>query len=163
MRLVIIAIAFAVATAPTVAAAQDTLSSDSATVIGVVQRFFDAMSHRDTASARATMVSGAQLISIAAGSNAAAPRRESDSSFIARLATNKEGLLERMWSPRVRVEGDIAELWTSYDFHLGGKFSHCGIDAFTLLRTTKGWQIASIAYTVQRTRCVASPLGPATS
>ena len=163
MRLFAIAIVLTLATTPAVAAAQGAPPSDSGAVIGVVQRFFDAMSHRDTTAARATMVSGAQLVSIVSGSNAAAPRRESDSSFIARLVTDKKGFLERMWNPRVRVEGDIAELWTPYDFHLGGKFSHCGIDAFTLLRTAKGWQIASIAYTVQRTGCAASPLGPPTS
>jgi hypothetical protein len=47
-----------------------------------------------------------------------------------------------------------------YDFHIDGKFSHCGTDVFTLVRAKGEWRIVSIVYTVQRTGCAPSPLGP---
>jgi hypothetical protein len=40
-----------------------------------------------------------------------------------------------------------------------GKFSHCGVDAITLVRTDAGWRIASFVYTVEETGCAPSPLG----
>ena len=65
-----------------------------------------------------------------------------------------------MWAPVVQVQGRIASVWTPYDFHIDGRFSHCGIDTITLLRTDAGWRIAGLLYTVQRTGCAPSPLGP---
>ena len=56
--------------------------------------------------------------------------------------------------------GSVAVLWADYDFHLNGKFSHCGIDSFTLLKTTAGWKIAAVADTRETTGCAPSPLGP---
>ena len=138
-------------------------SADSAAVVAAVQRLFDAMSKRDTIAARALLLPGSQFISVRPATGnapAAAPRRQADSVFLRSLATGREQLLERFWAPVVKVHGPLAEVWTPYDFHIDGKFSHCGIDMFTLLRTSAGWQIASIVYTVEPTGCAASPLGP---
>ena len=71
-----------------------------------------------------------------------------------------EALLERMWNPAVRVHGGLADLWAPYDFHQGGRFSHCGVDSFSLVRGPNGWLVASITYTVEQTGCAPSPLGP---
>ena len=36
----------------------------------------------------------------------------------------------------------------------------CGIDDFSLVLTPTGWKIAAATYTVERTGCPESPLGP---
>ncbi len=140
--------------------AQTASVSDSAAVIAVVQRLFDAMATRDTATARAIVLPGARVVSVRAGAVTSTPRAQSDTAFIRSLGSPREALLERMWNPLVRVHGNIAELWTPYDFHLGGRFSHCGVDSFTLVRGPSGWLVASIVYTVEQTGCAPSPLGP---
>jgi hypothetical protein len=66
---------------------------------------------------------------------------------------------ERMWSPEVRVHGAIATVWTPYDFWMDGKFSHCGIDAFDLIKGDDGWKIAGGVFTTE-VKCEPSPLGP---
>ena len=43
----------------------------------------------------------------------------------------------------------IATVWTPYDFWIDGKFSHCGIDAFDLVKTDEGWKIAGGSYTLE--------------
>jgi hypothetical protein len=68
-----------------------------------------------------------------------------------------------MWDPLVLVHGRIAVVWAPYDFHINGEFSHCGVDAFTLIKTENGWQIAGAAYTIEPKGCAASPLGPVES
>ena len=150
----------ATATLTSAATAQGVPGSDSAAVIAVVQRLFDAMATRDTATARLLMLPGSRLISLRPGAASAAPRVQSDSAFIRSLAAPGEALLERMWNPLVRVHGPLAEVWTPYDFHQGGRFTHCGVDSFTLVRGPKGWQVASIVYTVETVGCAPSPLGP---
>ena len=145
---------------PARARAQTVPVNDSAAVIAVVQRLFDAMASRDTAAARSLLLPGSRVISIRPGSAGVAPRVQTDSAFIRSLAVSREALLERMWNPIVRVHGPLAEVWTPYDFHRDGRFSHCGVDSIALMRGQNGWQIVSIAYTVEPTGCAPSPLGP---
>lgn len=134
--------------------------ADVGAVRATVQRLFDAMEQRDTAVARALLVPGAHMIAIRGDTVVTRARAQSDTSFIAQLATGKERLLERFWQPTIHVDGPIASVWTPYDFHVDGKFSHCGVDAFSLVRVGDAWKVASITWTVQIRDCAPSPLGP---
>ena len=73
--------------------------------------------------------------------------------FLASIAKPGDTLYERMWDPEVRVDGDIAALWAPYDFRIGERFSHCGHDAFHLVRQDGRWRISAIAYTVREEDC----------
>jgi hypothetical protein len=140
-----------------------TAASDSAGALAAVSRLFDAMARRDTSLARAVLLPGSQFISTVSGAPATPvtpARRQSDVEFLAFLANGRARYLERIWSPLVRLHGPLAEVWAPYDFHIDGAFSHCGVDVFTLMRGAAGWQIANTAYTVERTGCAPSPLGP---
>ena len=48
---------------------------------------------------------------------------------------------ERLHEFTIEVDGSIAQAWVSYSFWLGGSFSHCGIDAFTLYKKDQTWVI----------------------
>ena len=50
-------------------------------------------------------------------------------------------------------------VWTRYDFYIDSEFSHCGTDAWIMLRTDQGWRIASLAWTSEQD-CEPGPLGP---
>jgi hypothetical protein len=142
------------------ATAQATTAADSTAVVAAAQRLFDAMARRDTVAARALLLPGSQFVSLRSTGQAATPRQQSDSAFLRSLASGSQRLLERMWTPTVHVHGALAVVWAPYDFHIDGKFSHCGVDTFSLLHTAGGWQISGIVYTVETTGCAASPLGP---
>jgi ketosteroid isomerase-like protein len=160
---VLILTAFFVAASHATLAAQSTQAApaDTTSPVAVVQRLFDAMARGDSATLRALLVPGMHFVALSADAAApAAPRMQADTTFIQSLGRQRQRLLERMWEPVVRVQGSIATVWAPYDFHIDGKFSHCGVDTATLLRTARGWQIATLAYTVQRTGCAPSPLGP---
>ena len=147
------------ACAPSRSGATVVPAAESAAVVAVVQRLFDAMAARDTAAARAILLPGAQFRAVRSDTAVAAPRVQSDTAFLRQLATLSDRLLERMWAPVVHVDGPLATLWAPYDFHIDGRWSHCGVDAVTLARTTTGWRVAGFAYTVQRQGCAPSPLG----
>ena len=80
--------------------------------------------------------------------------------FIDRLSSSKESWLERMWNPTVLFHKQIAVVWTPYDFYRNEQYSHCGIDAFNLLKTDDGWKIAGISYTIEFDGAIKSPFGP---
>jgi len=52
---------------------------------------------------------------------------------------------ERIYDPEVRIDGTVAQVWAYYTFHLNTTFSHCGVDAFMLAKTSAGWKITQIA------------------
>jgi ketosteroid isomerase-like protein len=129
------------------------------TVRATVQEFFRTMTDRDSAGARRVLLDDGVYWRTRESGTEFITSKGTNAEYIERLGTPGEKLLERMWQPTVQVHGRIAMLWTEYDFHVDGKFSHCGVDAFTLLRTDAGWKIASIAWTVELTGCAPSPLG----
>jgi hypothetical protein len=131
-------------------------------VVDVVQRLLDAIGDRDSASFRALVLPQLQnLVVFPEGDSVRLAWRETESSIIS-LGSPGPKYLERMWEPTVLVSGPIATVWTPYDFYRDGEFSHCGVDAFHLVKTGEGWRIAAIMYTVVRPeeRCPESPLGP---
>ncbi|MES2521821.1 MAG: nuclear transport factor 2 family protein [Gemmatimonadota bacterium] len=136
-----------------------TQPSDSAAVVAVVQRLFDAMATKDTALARSLIMPSTRFVSMLSDTTPATPRAQADTMFLRSLVTGSQKLLERMWAPVVHVQGPLAILWAPYDFHVDGRFSHCGIDTATLVRGRTGWMLTSLAYTVQRRGCAPSPLG----
>ena len=79
----------------------------------------------------------------------------------ARIASGTAVMTERMWDPEVRVSGAVATVWTPYDFYVGDTFSHCGIDAVTLMRSEVGWRIVSLDWIRQQPpACALHPDGP---
>lgn len=133
---------------------------DSAEVVRVSEALMTAISTRDTAAARAVLVPGAILAAAADPDAPTAARVQADAAFLTTLATSPVRFLERIWSPTVRITGTVAVVSAPYDFHRDGVFSHCGTDVLTLTKAQGRWRIASVIYTVQRTGCAPSPLGP---
>ena len=137
---------------------------DTAGVVRVAATLLRAISTKDTALARTVMLPGVRLVSVRdPAPPSAAPRTQSDVEFYGSLPRGTDALLERMWSPSVRFVGAaLAEVSAPYDFHINGKFSHCGTDVFTVVRANGEWRLGALAYTVQREGCAPSPLGPPT-
>jgi len=84
----------------------------------------------------------------------------SNSDFFKQTADQSTDYFERMWDPIIMYRGDLAVAWTTYDFHLNGKFSHCGAESFTLTRFNNRWMVVDWAYTANETENCNSPLGP---
>lgn len=78
-----------------------------------------------------------------------------------RVAPGGEDYVERGFDAEVRIAGAMAVVWLPYDFYFNGQWSHCGVDAFTLIRVEAGWRIAALAYTVEQPpSCRPYPGGP---
>jgi hypothetical protein len=134
--------------------------SDRDAVVAAVQGFFDSMAARAPEAAKRFVLLEGRFVIVSTQDGKTTVRTRSFQDWVDGLATGKGKLLERMWNPEVRVHGALATVWTPYDFHIDGKFSHCGVDAFELVKTVDGWKITGAAYTVERTNCQPSPLGP---
>ena len=61
---------------------------------------------------------------------------------------------EKIWDTDVRIDGSLAQVWTNYAFYAGDRFSHCGVDAFHLIRGRDGqWRIVNLIDTRRKEPC----------
>lgn len=123
--------------------------------LAVVTGLFDAMRSRDTAALRASFAEGTMLTSVSMREGKPAVQRSPIDSWITSVGGAPAGLLldERLYNPRVQLSDGLATVWVEYDFYTGDRFSHCGVDAFILVRLAEGWKVASLADTRRREGC----------
>lgn len=156
-RLLRLAAAATAATAVSAIAASPSAaqSPDRDAAYAVVTRLFDAMRVRDTAAMRTAFVPGATLQSV----SAQGLRSDSIDDWIGGVGRAPAGVVldERLANEVVQVSGDLATVWVDYWFFVGERFSHCGVDAFTLARVDGRWRIVSVADTRQRSDCPPAP------
>jgi hypothetical protein len=127
-------------------------------VLGVVRQLFDGMRARDTAKMRAQLHPDARMASPSTRSGTVSVTVESPEAWLAGVARATGPMLdERITSAVVKVDGALASVWASYTFYLGERLSHCGVDAFHLVRLPSGWKIIDLADTRRRENC---PTGP---
>ncbi|MCI0434946.1 MAG: cyanophycinase [Gemmatimonadetes bacterium] len=126
---------------------------DERAVVSAVQNLFDAMRAADTAAVRAAFHADARLLVPGNAPDPLTLRNLSVSDFVRAIGASGVRLDERARDPEVRVDGNLASVWTYYDFYRGDTFSHCGIDAFHLARDAAGWKILQIAYTTRQDGC----------
>ena len=132
------------------------IPSDHAAVIAVANDLFAAMRARDADALRALQTSEVAMIRI---TKDAPPfiHVGSPDVFINAIVNAPAEPRERMWDPEVRIDGDLATLWAPYEFYLGDRFSHCGVDAFQFVRIDGSWKIVSIAFTRRNEGCDDAP------
>jgi len=155
MRMIAIAIAVLV----TATLAAQSANSEKDAVLKAVQIFFDTMAAKDVEGARAILQPQGRFSAMRMRDGKPDVRAFSNEEYFADLQASKQKMRERIWNPDVRINGLIATVWAPYDFWIDGKLSHCGIDAFDLIKTEEGWKIAGGVYTVE-SNCAPSPLGP---
>jgi hypothetical protein len=115
--------------------------------LAVVQALFDAMANRDAAAYSDITTPQTRTIAIRVGDSTVV-RLGDEAAFLEFIASvDRPAWQERMFEPEVRVEGPLATVWTRYDFHVGGEFSHCGTDSFQLLKMDGSWTILQGTYT----------------
>lgn len=61
---------------------------------------------------------------------------------------------ERITFDVVKVDADLAIAWTPYQFYFKGKFSHCGVDSFQLVRINGEWKIQYLIDTRRKDNCM---------
>ncbi|QRP62556.1 nuclear transport factor 2 family protein [Rhodanobacter sp. FDAARGOS 1247] len=155
-RFATLAVAASVALGGASVHAGETYSAAQREALGAVDALFVAMARHDVEASRRLILPGANFVVLLPDGKL---RIEADTGYLDTLSKRKEAFLERIWDAQVTVQGNLAQVWAPYDFHLDGKLSHCGIDSFSLARTADGWRIAGISYTVQKVGCAPSPLG----
>lgn len=132
---------------------------DSVAAIAVADSALTAISRGDPIALTDLMVDPAMTYSIR--TREGRPVLGSRSKAENRARTSTETITERGFSPSAMLSGRLAVVWFPYDLYIDGKWSHCGVDAFTMVRLERGWKIASMAWSVEQPpACQQHPSGP---
>jgi hypothetical protein len=119
-------------------------------VLAAVQKTFDGMATNDAARILASMTADARLYGVRDGAAYAMPAEQ----WANHIASIKSQFIERFTTaPKVSIHGAIANVWGEYEFLRDGKFGHCGVDSFNLLKTNEGWKVATILDTEETSGC----------
>jgi hypothetical protein len=120
-------------------------------IMAPVKAMFDGMRAHDSAMVRSAFVPGAQF------SRPPAPGEAHGYTTLEQFlgAVGRPGAPwdERIYDAEIREDGGMATVWTFFTFHLGERFSHCGVNAFQLVRTGEGWRISGLADSNRRAGC----------
>jgi hypothetical protein len=141
--------------------ADDTASLSPAQrqVMAVVDSAMAAINSGDLIALSNVMTDSAQVY--------AARERDGAPSFVMRTTMSQRAMgrrapiIERGFDPDVRIAGTFASVWLPYDLWAEGKWSHCGVDQFTLVLVGKVWRIVNLTYSVEQPPvCRMHPDGP---
>ena len=136
-------------------------SNDRAVILETVQKFFDSIEFRDKQLLESILVPNSLNISARELDDGEAQFNVmSYDEVVSALTRPGRNAKERSWDETVLIQGNIAVVWTPYDFHVDGVFSHCGIDSFQLIKQDGQWLISNSSWTLETENCPASPLGP---
>lgn len=125
-------------------------------VRATVDQLFTGMKMGDSSLVAKSFTADATLqsISVAADGKVIASK-DGISDFVKAVGTpHQEKWDERIYDVKIQVDGSMATVWAPYKFYLGEKFSHCGVNAFTLIKTDEGWKISGITDTRRKDGCL---------
>ena len=119
-----------------------------------IQTLFDGMRKGDSAMVSSTFSKGIVLQTVAELKGKVEVRPGDPAAFLRSVGTtHKDVYDERITFDRIEVDGDLANVWTSYKFYIGDKFSHCGVNSITLVKEEGSWKVLHVIDTRRKERC----------
>ncbi len=81
-------------------------------------------------------------------------KNESINDFAVSISkAEKQSLEERISFSNILIDGNLASVWTPYEFYYKGQFSHCGVNSFQLVKSNDAWKIQYIIDTRRKDNC----------
>ncbi|HVX51156.1 MAG TPA: hypothetical protein VHB48_13405 [Chitinophagaceae bacterium] len=120
----------------------------------VVNGLFIAMATSDSAGVINAFMQGGMLQTIIEKDGQTTVETEALADFAHVIAgLNRSDADEQIKYNTIKIDGPLAFVWAPYNFFFKGKFSHCGVDCFCVVRTAGGWKIQYIIDTRRKDGC----------
>jgi hypothetical protein len=133
-------IAVMLSAAASLPAQTSALTPEEKAVLAPLQAVLDGIGKHDQAMIREQLLPGGMVTLVR---NDQIVQMHFDA-FVDHIHPGTDKYEERIYSPLIRIDDDIAIIWAPYDFFLNGKVDHCGTDTAHLVRRNGRWLIASI-------------------
>jgi hypothetical protein len=129
-------------------------NAEETAVKTTINTLFQAMQKADSTMLKPLFNPGARLQTVINKQGDVTVRDEAIAGFINSIGKAKAGTLdERLSGMDIKIDGDLATAWTPYVFYFQDKKSHCGVNAFTLVKIGGSWKIQTIIDTRRKENC----------
>ncbi|HNP24800.1 MAG TPA: nuclear transport factor 2 family protein [Panacibacter sp.] len=123
-------------------------------VKAVINKMFTAMKQCDSAMLSDCFASSGILQSVQVKDGRESILNETVSDFAGFISKQqKNDLDEQITFDIIRIDDNLAIAWAPYKFYYKGKFSHCGVDSYQLVRLNGLWKIQYLIDTRHKSRC----------
>lgn len=125
-------------------------------VKATVIEFFEAFHKQDTLALKTMAIDEITLQSISKAKDGKTVLTIEDyNKFLTSIASipKDKTFEEKLLDFNIQVDGDMAHVWTPYEFWYDGKFSHCGVNSFQLMKDEGKWKIIYLVDTRRREGC----------
>jgi len=79
---------------------------------------------------------------------------EAVNEFASSVSSQPKGSLDEQISyDIIKIDGPLAIVWTPYNFYYNGKFLHCGVNSFQLVKINNEWKIQYLIDTRRKAGC----------
>ena len=111
-----------------------------------VERFFTAFHAKDSLGMQDVIHPKARLLRAAVRNKQSVVVENNIEKFIRAVAKRNASPTweEQLGEPIVQQHQNLATIWVPFRFFLGGKLTHCGVNAFTLVTEGTRWKILSL-------------------
>lgn len=122
----------------------------------VITRLFDGMRSSDAEKLKSAFAPGATLQTISKDKEGLVMvRSEQVDSFIVQVTKPHDQVYdERITFDIIKIDDNLATVWTPYRFFVGEKFSHCGVNSFQLVKLQGEWKIQYLIDTRRKENCL---------
>ena len=137
----------------TPAVAAHAQQNDTSAVMATLDRFTAALRIKDTTGMKAELHEQARLTLLRPAQGGGVRVVALDGPGFIKAATAGDALDEPIRNARVTIDADLATVWAEYQVRINGAVSHCGYDAFHLVRAGTTWKILNVSDTFRRQGC----------
>lgn len=131
--------------------------TDEKSAGAVADQLFEAMRVKNASLIKSLFIENGQLTAIdkpRSGEGLSTTRNFSADAFAKTVSESQAGeIIEKMPDKTTRIYGESAVVYGRYTFHVGDRLSHCGTNAFHLLKTGNDWKIANATSTLEFVGC----------
>jgi hypothetical protein len=112
-------------------------------VKATVNRLFEGMKNADTVLMKTAFTDEPILQTVAANKKKKIYiKNDKFKDFVKFIGDQKVGQAEeRIEFESIRIDAQLAMVWAPYQFYYKGKFHHCGVNSFQLVKLADGWKI----------------------
>ncbi|WP_139280936.1 nuclear transport factor 2 family protein [Reichenbachiella agariperforans] len=132
-----------------------TMSAEEMKVRQVILNLFQAMYDGDSSAIRPLFDDSPLLYTIYQRNDSTFKVEGGLNQFLQSVGTpHQVKWIEKSWDYKISIDGGLAQVWCQYAFFAGERFSHCGVDAFQLVKSPQGWRIFTLADTRRKDGCL---------
>ena len=124
----------------------------------VIDSFFEGLHYGDSSKIRTTIHKDLKIQTTSLTKDGKKIlRTQKANDFLTAIANKKpeNTYFEKLLSYDIKIDGNLASVWTPYEFYLNEKFSHCGANSFQLFDNNGRWEIIYLVDMRRRSDCSA--------